>query len=794
MCFPIAREIAGCLDIPANYGAISSLAWQRSGTKIEVFSRENCRIRPRSLFPVMKTPSPSVLPLRRVQFPVSHIAFTAASLFALLLGSTIRGQESASVRDQNVEAQLVSSVTAVTPGEPFTLGLRFSIDETWHTYWENPGDAGRPNGLTLQLPEGFAATPLEFPAPEKFIVDYGYGVRQAGFGYEHEVIHPFTVTPPAGLAPGSTVRIAGKADWLMCDPETCIPGSAELVLELPVAAEGAGSEPSSWQSPLEKARDSVPVAKPWSLTAERTGDHVRVAIAFSPEDAPPQGEVHFYPLVNGVFDLLQGHASAERESSRLAIEHPAAEGLEEIPSGFAGVLVVETEDGSKSYRLGDASMGGGEKEESPGADGPASGPGAALTSTGDGAPVAGPFGGGLLGMLLAAFLGGIILNVMPCVFPVISLKVMSFIGQAGEDRKKILAHSLVFCLGIFLFFWILCGSLLAVRSLGGGEVGWGIQLQQPAFIIALIFVMVAVALSLFGLVEFGTGIQSVGGNLASASGYAGSFWSGALAVLLATPCTAPLMAPAIAFALAQSAPVMFLVFTALAFGLAFPYLLLAAFPGLLNRLPKPGQWMETFKQFMGFPMLAVAVWLAGVLSKQLQVAGLQWSLGAVLLLALALWILGRFTGFEHGKTKRVTARVLALAVFLSSLGLAFHATKLRATNDAPDIAEVIAAKRAEGKNVFVDFTAEWCVNCKINKRVAINTEEVKKAFAEHNIELVTADYTNEDPRITEILKAHGRAGVPLYLLYPADPSLPAIQLPDGLIRPANIYEAIGQLP
>ncbi|MCB1207323.1 MAG: thioredoxin family protein, partial [Verrucomicrobiae bacterium] len=392
-----------------------------------------------------------------------------------------------------------------------------------------------------------------------------------------------------------------------------------------------------------------------------------------------------------------------------------------------------------------------------------------------------------------AFLGGIILNVMPCVFPVISLKVMSFVGQAGEDRRKVLAHSITFALGILVFFWALTIMMLLIKSAGGGEVGWGAQLQYPAVVIGLIVIMTLVAMSLFGAFEIGASMTAVGGDLANKSGYAGSFWSGALAVLLATPCTAPLMAPAIGFALSQSAPVMFLVFTTLGLGLAAPYFVFAIFPKLLDVLPAPGAWMETFKQFMGFPMLAVVVWLSGVLSKQLNTAGLQWALAAVLLVALAGWIFGRFGGFDRPAPARLKGRLTALLVFLVALGVAWDASAKRPPANTVDIADVIAKHRAEGKHVFVDFTAEWCVTCKVNKRVAINTHEVKNAFEAANIVLVTADWTNEDPAITRLLGEFGRAGVPFYLLYPADTSRPPIRFGDGILTQGAIIEAIGKL-
>jgi thiol:disulfide interchange protein DsbD len=253
------------------------------------------------------------------------------------------------------------------------------------------------------------------------------------------------------------------------------------------------------------------------------------------------------------------------------------------------------------------------------------------------------------------------------------------------------------------------------------------------------------------------------------------------------------MAPAIGFALAQSAPIMFLVFTTLGLGLAAPYFLFAIFPKLLDVLPAPGAWMETFKQFMGFPMLAVVVWLSGVLSKQLDTAGLQWALASVLLVALSGWILGRFTGFERPAPARMKGRLTALLVFLLALGVAWEATAKRPPANTIDIADVIAKHRAEGKHVFVDFTAEWCVTCKVNKRVAINTEAVQNAFRENNVAFVTADWTNEDPSITKILAEFGRAGVPFYLLYPADTGKEPIRFGDGILTQGAILEAIGKL-
>ena len=711
------------------------------------------------------------------------------ALAGLLAGSAFA--QSTTVRDKNVEARLVASVSVIEPGVPFTLGLQFTIDRTWHTYWANPGATGIPTSLNLTLPEGFTAGSLQFPVPKRFITDYGFGVREAGYGYETSVIHPMTITPPATLTPGQKITLSGKSGWLMCDPNTCVPGKADLSITLEVAASAV---PSPEATAIASAVSRLPQPIEAPMKAALEGTNV-VLTATVPADSIPAGaKIAFHPLKNEVLDPF-ADAAVTVAGEAVTITVPKNESLTAAPPEFAGVLAIEVPGKKTGFEL---STSGVTATATPSTTEPgttAADPDKTpeTTSPSTATPEELPFGGGLFGVLLAAFLGGIILNVMPCVFPVISLKVMSFVGQAGEDRKKVFAHSATFALGILVFFWALTIMMLVIKSASGGEVGWGAQLQFPGVVIGLIFVMTLVALSLFGVFEIGVSMTAVGGGLANKSGYAGSFWSGALAVLLATPCTAPLMAPAIGFALAQSAPIMFLVFTTLGLGLAAPYFLFAIFPKLLDVLPAPGAWMETFKQFMGFPMLAVVVWLSGVLSKQLDTAGLQWALASVLLVALSGWILGRFTGFERPAPARMKGRLTALLVFLLALGVAWEATAKRPPANTIDIADVIAKHRAEGKHVFVDFTAEWCVTCKVNKRVAINTEAVQNAFRENNVAFVTADWTNEDPSITKILAEFGRAGVPFYLLYPADTGKEPIRFGDGILTQGAILEAIGKL-
>lgn len=692
--------------------------------------------------------------------------------------------QSTPVRDKNVEARLISSHGTIKAGEPFTIGLQFNIDPTWHTYWINPGETGIPTSLKLELPAGFTAGELQFPVPKKFITDYGFDVREAGYGYETSVVHTMTITPPSDLKPGESITLTGQSAFLMCDPHTCIPGKADLSITLQT---GTASVTAPEKGVIDFFTNKLPKTVEAPLAVSLEGENVVLKTTVPAGTLPVGAKLHFYPLQNLVLDAF-ADATVTVAGDAITISGTKHESLTAAPAEFAGLVIAETGTGSSGFLVSTA--------------GAAATPATSAT-TEETAPESGteavaaseelPFGGGILGIVLAAFLGGIILNVMPCVFPVISLKVMSFVGLAGEDKRKVLAHSLVFALGILVFFWILTIAMLVLRSVGGEDIGWGVQLRYPGFVIGLIFVMVIVALSLFGVFEIGASMTAVGGDLANKSGYAGSFWSGALAVLLATPCTAPLMAPAIGFALAAPAPLMFLVFTSLGLGLAAPYFIFAIFPKLLDHLPAPGAWMETFKQLMGFPMLAVVVWLTGVLSKQLDVAGLQWALTAVLFVAIAGWIIGRFAGYDRSTAARNKARVAAALVFLLSIGIAWEATAKKVTPSTIDIAEVIAGHRAEGKHVFVDFTAEWCITCKVNKRVAINTAAVQEAFKANNVEFVTADWTNEDPSITKVLAEFGRSGVPFYLLYPADTSKPPLRFGDGILTAGNILEAIEKL-
>ncbi|MFV1996078.1 MAG: protein-disulfide reductase DsbD family protein, partial [Verrucomicrobiales bacterium] len=516
-----------------------------------------------------------------------------------------------------------------------------------------------------------------------------------------------------------------------------------------------------------------------AATLSVAGDALRLVLSLPESFVGDPAGIYFFPETGGLVapgaaQVFRATASGlEGTLERIAPAKP-------IPATLAGVLY---------HPQGFGNLG------------PALALTVASASASDGKSTAAPPGTGgevtLLTALLFAFLGGLILNLMPCVFPVISLKIMSFVNQAGEDRRIVSLHGLFFTLGVLISFWILAGALIALRYTGA-QLGWGFQLQEPAFVMFMSGLLLLLALSLFGVFEIGVGLTGAGGKLTTGSGFGSSFWSGALATLLATPCAAPFMGPAVGFALVQPPLFSLLVFTVLALGMSLPYLLLSLFPGLLRFVPRPGAWMETFSQMMGFPMLAVVIWLLWVLGLQIGIHGLTLHLGTLFLLALAGWVYGRFATPLRTVLCRRVATVAALLLALAAIAFSAKASTFQATTAAgqhqrwiPYSAQKVEQLLAEGRPVFIDFTAAWCLTCQANK-IALHNERVLDAVEAGNIALVEADWTNRDASITKALAKHGRASVPLYLLYdPAEPGKPRV-LPQ-ILTPAILLEAFREL-
>ena len=715
--------------------------------------------------------------------------FWGSLLALLLLAAPAWAQSSGSAEDlsPHSEALLASEVASVQPGEAFTVALRMTMEAGWHSYWMNPGDAGQPTRIDWALPPGFTADSIRWPHPHR--IDAG---PLTSYGYSDEVLLLTTITPPDDLEPGTEVQIGGDAAWLIC-ADICLPAEApDLRLTLPVRAEPPAPS-DEWSGAFAEARAQLPRTLPnWSFEAVRSAGSYALKVT-PPEDQTASLEgTHFFPSEKAVLDHAAPQPLSKEEDGSYLLALQQSEYAQAPAERLRGALVAP--DGEAWGPRGDV--------QALWVDAPV-----------DTAQAASAFSAetqgrsmSLVWALLFAFTGGLILNLMPCVFPVLSLKVLSFARQAGEGRAAARRHGLVFGAGVVVSFWVLAGLLLAFRA-GGSQIGWGFQLQSPLFVALMAMLFFGIGLNLLGVFEVGSTLMSWGGRAegaAAESSYGGSFLSGVLATVVATPCTAPLMGAALGFALSLSVGGALLVFTALGVGMAAPYVLLSAAPRLLRRLPKPGAWMETLRQALAFPMFAAAIWLIWVFGQQAGVSGAALLLTGLLLLSTAAWILGRWDARRLPAgwrlfTRGLAAAALAGALMLALVGARYEAPaagSLAAQEEGaawqPFSPEKVEQLRAEGRPVFVDFTAAWCLTCQVNERTALSTAAVQAAFDEKNVALLKADWTNRDATIARALEDHGRSGVPLYVLYKGDGSDPTL-LPEILTQ-SIVLNALESLP
>jgi thiol:disulfide interchange protein/DsbC/DsbD-like thiol-disulfide interchange protein len=661
------------------------------------------------------------------------------------------------VRADHVEVELVAATDAVVAGQPLLAGLRLKHDPHWHTYWRVPGDSGLPTTIAWTLPPGWSAAPIDWPVPKRLPIG-----PLMNFGYEDEVLLLVQLTPPAGALAGARVDFAARADWLVCK-DVCIPGGADLKLALPVASQ---ARPGSHAALFERMKAQVPGA----LRAEKvsaTLDADRIRLAFTA--TPPPKRVEFFPLEEARIEAAAPQV-LQADGSASALLLRAAQPVSPQFSTLKGVLVVDGGPGEAGGWAGTVDVA-----LAPGTVAAAAAGGAVAASNAAGATSI-----GFWGALIGALIGGLILNLMPCVFPVLSLKLLSLMQHQREagaaGGRPLRAHGLAFAVGVVLSFVLLAGLLLALRA-GGEQLGWGFQLQTPWVVAALAVLFVAIGLNLLGAFEF-----AFGGRLASSAvaqrlqsdTLAGSFWTGVLAVVVAAPCTAPFMGAALGYAVSQPTAVALLIFAMLGVGMAIPYLLLTIFPALRARLPRPGAWMERFKQAMAFPMFATAVWLLWVLALQVDANGIGLVLAALVLVGLGAWAVGLAQRGARG------FRWVALL----SAGLALYAVfaATRAPMQTPPVADSgapasaaqrawepwsaqrVAQLQAQGTPVFVDFTAAWCVTCQANKQLVLNRASVAQAFDMAGVVRLRADWTRRDDDITRELARYNRNGVPLYVL------------------------------
>ncbi len=675
-----------------------------------------------------------------------------------------------------VQATLVAAEQSVQPGRSVTVALRLAHDAHWHSYWINPG-TGYPTSIAWKLPPGWKASEIQWPTPQ--VVRDTTGVI-TGNGYEGVIYLPVTLTPPDNLPPGATVTLAADAKWLMCE-QVCVPGKASISLTLPVSTAPPmadathGPALAATLASLPRTLDSLkPLATSngKTITLRLAGAALAGAGAKSPWFFSTDATIQF--------DEPQTLRPAASDGS-LVIDLPVSSHLTTPPTRLTGVLRIE---GNPATGLIiDTPIEPGETALT---DDPGASTLGVTRATSETAVVVDT----LAGTLALAFVGGLILNLMPCVFPVLGIKILGFVNQAGADRRKVTLHGLAFAGGVLLSFWALAGVLAALRA-GGGQLGWGFQLQSPGFVFLLTAVMLVFALSMSGVFEFGLRATGIGSGLQSKQGFAGSFFTGVLATVVATPCSAPFLAPALGAALALPIIESFAVFTAIALGLALPYLLLSMFPQAIKALPRPGAWMETFKQAMAFPLYATVGYLIWVLAGQLKAD--DTALLAVLLgltvIALGTWIYGRYATFGASPARARFGIVGGVALLGLGAWLGWPSKPApTAITWQPWSAEAVAQAVADGKPVYVDFTARWCFTCQTNKKVVFGSSEVLKTFRDKDVVTLRADWTDEDPLITAELAKWNRSAVPFNLIYlPGKPD--PVVLPE-LLTPGIVLDAL----
>jgi thiol:disulfide interchange protein/DsbC/DsbD-like thiol-disulfide interchange protein len=683
------------------------------------------------------------------------------TLSALLAASGARANGPPAPEDL-VKANLVAETATIAPGATLWVDLHLGVEPGWHIYWRNPGDSGLPTAIDWQLPSGFSAGHILWPVPEHFVQN---GIGNYGYAGSADLLVP--ITPPRELATGQTARLAAEASWLVC-ADICIPGAAKLSLSLPVGAQPPTADPGT--APLfARARQHLPNVAPFETRFSQSANDIRLMVPASALAGLHNPRAMFFPNSDSLID-----AAAEPRLTR------RADGLELVlPKPSVGNVASTTLDGVLSLRGADGVERAFEISANPVPAVPAE-RGIAWWQA-----------------LLLAFLGGIVLNAMPCVFPILSLKLLSIAQQAHGHHSAQFAHGLAYTAGVLVSFALLGGALLALRA-GGQTVGWGFQLQSPVFVAMLAYLLFAMGLSLSGVADFGASLSGIGGRLAGRSGVAGTFFTGALATVVATPCTAPFMGAALGFALISPPAVAIAVFLALGLGLAAPYLLASLSLGWQRILPKPGAWMEFVKQLLAFPLYGTVAWLLWVLLQEVGPGDAFGALFGLVLIAFAVWVYGqtrRAAPLRRSLGAGLAAAGGAAAIFLAASltaggGVASpNATSRDGLHYEPFTTQRLSALETDRKPVFVNLTAAWCVTCLINERVALDSQAVRKAFAERRVTALKGDWTNQNPEITEFLQQFGRSGVPLYLLYTGKGQ--PVVLPQ-ILTAASVLDALGK--
>lgn len=726
-------------------------------------------------------------------------------LFSVILFS-IAAHASSEEEKPRVQAYLLNETQSIQPGHPMWVAIGLKIEENWHTYWKNPGDAGMPTVVEWDMPKGFAASPLIWPVPDKFSLE-----TMVGFGYHDEVFFLAEITPPNDLPLSHPVQIKANVRWLVCSDTECVPGQNEVVISLPVSTEKPAIN-SENATIFSRARSQLPL-KETEIQAFRKRDVIELQMSLPSQVQGQPLQAYFCPeekhIIDDTVEVVMSPSQESSDKYHIVLKE-TADSQKAHTSTLKGVLVfTSTQDEPVPVHAVEI--------DSPILDKSLPQDLISLTDTRrtsdvaytevslTNSPQGTEFEGGLGMALILAFIGGMILNLMPCVLPVVSFKVLSFVKMAGQKRSAIIKHGLAFFFGVLISFWILAGILLMLQAYGS-SVGWGFQLQEPLFVAALAAFLLVFGLSLFGVFEMGTRLTSLAGNAQhrmKAEGAVSSFFSGILATVVATPCTGPLLGTAIGFAATLSPWESMSIFTSMGVGMALPYLILSFFPSTLRFLPKPGPWMETFKEMMGFLMIGTVLWLIWVFGAQTDNNAVVMMLGGFLLLGLGCWCYGKW----GSAVKKISSRIFGIfsAVVFMSLGsyviyLSAQNNDVQFISDASDVKvakitkwevfspEKVAEYQQKGIPVLIDFTAKWCLICQANHMVFESTD-VESKLSELGVVKMKADWTRNDPIITQELRKFGRSGVPLYVLYTRDPAQPPAILPQ-VLTPTIVLEAL----
>lgn len=691
----------------------------------------------------------------------------ALLLLALLLSGVRAETAPQSLQAPNIQVSLFSSVDTVVPGRPFYLAVRLEPAPGWHSYWRNPGDIGLPTRIAWTLPEDGRAGPILWPIPDR--IHYQNFIN---YGYHGETLLLTRVTPPANAIPGSAWPVTADVNWLICE-DICIPGSGRVGLTLQVSRDGTAT-PGPRAESIAAARQRLPQA-PDSVRARfHLADELVIDLTGLQHRIAPGKTLRFFPVDQGLVDntVLPDFL---RENGHILIRVPRnPEFSGAVPDRLKGLLLAGSGSSARGFYFQGTAV-----------PAPIPFPETAARTQADIS---------LSGVLLLALAGGFLLNLMPCVFPVLSIKILSLIKSGGHSPRLRRLHGLAYTAGILLSMLVFAGVLLGLRA-AGESIGWGFQLQSPWFVGILAYILFGMGLILSGVAAPGAGLTRIGSLLQTHDGLAGSFFNGVLATVVATPCTVPFMATAMGVAMTETAPAALAIFTVLGLGLSLPFLAIAFVPALAGRLPRPGQWMQTLKQILAFPLYLSVVWLLWVLDRQTGAGMLAWVLVGLVLIAFALWLWRQVAGHRAPLARLAALLALIAAVgMLPGIGVPLTGppeatrTKTAEAGSVPYSATVLDQALAAGRPVFVNIGADWCITCKVNERFALQSDAVQATFAKNNVLYMVGDWTNGDETLSRVLRRFNRPGVPLYLVYLPGRDKPQV-LPQ-LLTPDTIIAAI----